>query len=144
MTELKAPARKKKAAEDRDPVLWIVTIASVAILVVLGVAKYQSDQRNKPATPQMALDPRLPDAQESAAGMEAGSYTTLEPTIDDFKIKDAPRPSAASTLSSDCKGLLDEQRLLETRLRRPHGEAQGKQYTERLEEISTAAQRLSC
>jgi hypothetical protein len=152
VTELKAPQRKKKAAADRDPVLWVVMLLSIAVIAVLGYAKYQSDRRNQPATPQMALDPRLPNMGNGGAagnrdadpGMEAGSFTTLEPVQEDFAIKAAPKPRASDQLSSDCKGLLEEQQMIEARMRRPYGQAQGEQFLARLEELSTAAQRKGC
>jgi len=152
--------RKKKRAgsrsshdpkQSRDPLLWIISIVSVAALLVVGVAKfrqYQTQPQGQGASGLPFFSGSGPAASD--AGMEPDSFTTIEAVSEDGTIKSigaagsAGKKPAARDYGSDCDALLREQGEVEARLRRPHGTEQAEAFNAQLRDIAAALARSGC
>ncbi len=160
MNDLHAVDRRKKrgaartareSRQSRDPVLWIISIISIAALLLVGVAKYRQHQAQA-LTPNGASSPYSSGSLPSAAdpGMEPDSFTTIDAVSEDGTIKSigpagaAGKKPAPRDYGSDCDALLREQGEVEARLRRPHGTEQAQAFNAQLRELSEALARSGC
>ena len=155
MNDLKTPTRSPRASEPRDPVLWIVILVSLAVLGVVGYAKFKQHQEQsalapaggaKSSTPYFSGEPYAP----SDPGMEPDTVMTIEAVSEDGTIKSVGPAGTAGKkppprdYGSDCQALLREQGEIEARLRRPHGTEQAEGFNAQLRDIAAAMTKHGC
>ncbi len=162
MNDLHAVDRRRKrgaartaaheSKQSRDPVLWIISIISIAALLLVGVAKYRQYQAQPQAQGSASGLSFFSGSTPSAAdpGMEPDSFTTIEAVSEDGTIKSigaagsAGKKPAPRDYGSDCEALLREQGEIEARLRRPHGTGQAEAFNAQLRELASALARSGC
>lgn len=153
MNDLIPPTRSKPVSESRDPLLWIVVAGSLAVLGVVGYAKFQQHQAQAtvPGT-ATGLQPYAPGGAYSPSdpGMEPDSVMTIEAVSEDGTIKSvapagtAGRKPPPRDYGPDCQALQREQGEIEARLRRPHGTEQAAAFNAQLRDIAAAMTKHNC